>query len=294
MNLLDYNTRVVLLGTALLGATAGLIGTYLVLRKRPLVGDVVGHATLPGIAVAFLVAERFAPGTGKDLLPLSLGAAVAGLIGAGVVAALSGVRKVGPDAAQAVVLGLFFGVGAALFRVVQQVPAGDAAGLGGYLYGKAASLSADEVRVFAVAAAVVFAVAALLHKELTLLCFDPGFAAATGLPVRTLDVVLTLLAVTVTVLGLQAVGLALVVATLTVPAASARFWTDRAGVTAILAAGLGAAAAVGGVLVSASAEDLAAGATIVLAGSALFAVSLVFGPKGGVLAKRRAAAAAGR
>ncbi len=286
----DYNTRIVLLGTALLGATAGLIGTYLVLRKRPLVGDVVGHATLPGIAVAFLVAERFAPGTGKDIVPLSLGAGAAGLLGAAVVAALSGLRKVGPDAAQAVVLGLFFGVGAALFRVVQQVPAGDAAGLGGYLYGKAASLSAGEVRVFAVAAAVVFVAAALLHKELTLLCFDPGFAAATGLPVRTLDVVLTVLAVTVTVLGLQAVGLALVVATLTVPAASARFWTDRAGVTAILAAGLGAAAAVGGVLVSASAENLAAGATIVLSGSALFAVSLVFGPKGGLLANRRAAA----
>ncbi|HEX6987052.1 MAG TPA: metal ABC transporter permease, partial [Planctomycetaceae bacterium] len=123
--LLDDNTRVVLLGTLLLGATAGLVGTFLVLRKRALVGDVVGHATLPGIAIAFLTAEALSPGGGKGTAALLLGATATGLLGAAAIAWLARVRKVGPDAAQAVVLGLFFGVGAALFRAVQQVPAGD-------------------------------------------------------------------------------------------------------------------------------------------------------------------------
>lgn len=288
--LTDYNTRVVLLGTLLLGATAGLVGTFLVLRKRALVGDVVGHATLPGIAVAFLTAEALWPGTGKETATLLLGAASTGLLGAAAVAWLARVRRVGADAAQAVVLGLFFGLGAALFRAVQQVPAGDAAGLNGYLYGKAASLVASDVWLFAVAAAVVLGIVVWLHKELVVVCFDPEFAAATGLPVKTLDLVLTGLAVAVTVLGLQSVGLVLVVATLTIPPAAARFWTDRAGVMSALAAGFGGLAAVAGVIVSALVPKIAAGATIVLAGAVVFVVSLLFGPKGGLVVRRKAVA----
>ena len=178
------------------------------------------------------------------------------------------------------------GVGAALFRAVQQIPAGDAAGLNGYLYGKAASLVASDVWLFAVAAAVVLAVVVALHKELVLVCFDPEFAAATGLPVKSLDLLLTGLAVAVTVLGLQSVGLVLAVATLTIPPAAARFWTDRAGVMTALAATFGAAAAIAGVILSALVPKLAAGATIVLAAGVLFALSLVFGPRGGLLSRR--------
>ncbi|MBA3314551.1 MAG: metal ABC transporter permease [Planctomycetota bacterium] len=289
--LLDYNTRVVLLGTLLLGATAGLVGTFLVLRKRALVGDVIGHATLPGIAIAFLFAEMFSPGTGKNTATVMLGAAATGLLGAAAVSILARVRKVGPDAAQAVVLGLFFGVGASLFRVVQQVPTGNAAGLNGYLYGKAASLVASDVWLFAGAAAVVLLVVLALHKEFVLVCFDAEFATATGRPVKALDLALTALAVAVTVLGLQSVGLVLVVATLTIPPATARFWTDRAGVMTALSAAIGGATAVAGVLVSALAPRIAAGATIVLAAGFCFAVSLVFGPKGGLLSKRTASVA---
>lgn len=283
--LLDYNTRVVLLGTLLLGATAGMVGTFLVLRKRALVGDVVGHATLPGIAIAFLVAEAFVPGRGKNTAVLLVGATLTGLLGAAAIAWLPRVRKVGADTAQAVVLGLFFGVGAALFRAVQQIPSGDAAGLNGYLYGKAASLIVSDVWLFAGAAAVVLIVVLALFKELVLVCFDAEFATATGLPVKRLDLLLTGLAVAVTVLGLQSVGLVLVVATLTIPPAAARFWTDRAGVMTSLAVVFGASASVAGVILSALIPKVAAGATIVLAGGVLFALSLMFGPKGGLLAR---------
>ncbi|MGC1273047.1 MAG: metal ABC transporter permease [Planctomycetaceae bacterium] len=285
--LLDYNTRVVLLGTLLLGATAGLVGTLLVLRKRALIGDVVGHATLPGIAIAFLTAEAFSPGDGKQTATLLIGATATGLLGAATISWLGRIRKVGPDTAQAVVLGLFFGIGAALFRAVQQIPTGDAAGLNGYLYGKAASLVASDVWLFAVAAAVVLVVVLALFKELVLVCFDAEFATATGLPVKRLDLLLTGLAVAVTVLGLQSVGLVLVVATLTIPPAAARFWTDRAGVMTALAAAFGASAAVAGVILSALIPKVAAGATIVLAGGLLFVLSLVFGPKGGLFMRQR-------
>ena len=63
ISLRDYNTRVVLGGTTLLGISGGLVGTFLVLRKRALAADVVSHSALPGIAMAFLLAERLLPGS---------------------------------------------------------------------------------------------------------------------------------------------------------------------------------------------------------------------------------------
>ena len=282
---LDYNTRAVLLGTGLLGAAAGLVGTYLVLRKRALIGDAVGHATLPGIAIAFLTAEAFVPGSGKQTWVLTLGATLTGVGGAAAIASLSRARRVGPDTAQAAVLGLFFGVGAALFQIIQQIPTGNAAGLNGYLYGKAASLVIGDVWFFATAASAILIAIVAFHKEFVLLCFDPEYARATGVPVRRLDLLLTGLAVAITVLGLQSVGLVLVVATLTIPPAAARFWTNRAGVMAILSAALGALAAMVGVMLSANIPKLATGATIVVTMGILFALSLVVGPQGGLLAR---------
>ena len=57
----DYNSRVVVLGTSLLGAAAGLVGSFTLLRKRALLGDALSHATLPGVGLAFLLAPRAPP-----------------------------------------------------------------------------------------------------------------------------------------------------------------------------------------------------------------------------------------
>ena len=65
--LMAYNTRVVLLGTMFLGMCSGVIGTFMLLRKKALVGDVASHAALPGIGIAYLVVESITPGYGKSL-----------------------------------------------------------------------------------------------------------------------------------------------------------------------------------------------------------------------------------
>ena len=59
LTLEDYNTRVVVLGVMALGTAAGLVGTFLLLRKRALTADALSHATLPGIAIAFMVMVAF-------------------------------------------------------------------------------------------------------------------------------------------------------------------------------------------------------------------------------------------
>lgn len=279
----DYNTRVVMLGTLLLGVCAGMVGTFMLLRKRSLVGDVVSHASLPGIAIAFLVLELSSPGSGRSLPGLLAGALAAGLLAVVATTVIRRSTRVKEDAALAIVLSIFFGFGIALFTVVQNLPTGNAAGLHQFIFGKAASIVAADVLLIARAAVVVLILCGLLFKEFALLCFDEEFAAAQGWPVVVLDLLLMVLVVGVTVIGLQSVGLLLVVAMLIIPAAAARFWTHNLPVMTVTSAALGGLSAFAGVLASALFPRIAAGAIIVLAGSTFFVVSLLLGIRRGVL-----------
>lgn len=283
LTLRDYNTRVVLLGTTLLGVSAGVVGSFMLLRKRSLVGDVVSHASLPGVAVAFIVLESVRPGSGRSLEALLLGAALAGAAGVACMLAIRRWTRIKEDAAMAIVLSIFFGVGVALFTVIQDMPTGNVAGLHHFIYGKAASMIYDDVVLIAEAAGVVLLASCLLFKEFSLLCFDEEFGAAQGWPMLGLDLALMGLVVGVTVIGLQSVGLLLAAALLIVPAAAARFWSDNLATMIFASAGLGGASAFLGVVASALFPRFAAGAVIVLVGAAFFAISLLFGVRRGVL-----------
>ncbi len=282
-----YNTRVVLLGTTLLGISAGVVGAFMVLRKRALVGDVIGHSALPGIGLTFLVIEWFSPGTGRSVPWLMGGALVTGLLGALSVLFMERSRRIKPDAALALVLSLFYGAGIVLLSVAQRIPGAGTAGLTSFLSGKVGSLLAADVLTFGVASVVLLALTTLFFKELLLTCFDSEYATAGGWPVKTLDGFLILLVAIVTVLGMQSVGLILVVALLLTPASSARFWTDDVRRVVQLSAAFGGVSAAIGVLTSTASSKLPAGAMIVLAGVALFAFSLVFGTQRGLLNRWR-------
>jgi len=285
LSLQDYNTRVVLLGTFLLGISGGVVGTFMLLRKRSLVGDVVGHSALPGIATAYLVMEIIQPGSGRSLPGLLTGAFVSGLCGALCTLAIKHFTRIKDDAALAIVLSIFFGAGVALFTVVQRMSSGNAAGLHQFVFGKTSSLLADDVKLFAILAVGVIALTMLLFKELTVLAFDHEFAHAQGWPVLLLDSLLMGLIVLVTVIGLQSVGLLLVVALPVIPAASARFWTDSLRTMAFLSAGIGGFSAVIGVILSAVFPKLSTGPLIVLAGSGVFIVSMLCGRQRGVVVR---------
>lgn len=282
LTLQDHNTRVVVLGTALLGAAAGAVGSFVLLRKRALIGDALAHATLPGVALAFIatVALGF---TRASQLTLLLGATVTGLLGVAAMKALSSLTRIKDDAAMAVVLSVFYGAGVALLSVAQRLPGGNAAGLESFIYGKTASMVTADALLIGVAAAVVAGAVLLLFKELTLLSFDPAYAAARGYPVGGLDAVNLALVVAVTVIGLQAVGLILVIALLIIPAAAARFWTDRLHRMVLLSAGIGTLACLTGALASALVPKLPSGAAIVLTAAGLFFVSMMLGTARGLL-----------
>lgn len=280
---LVYNTRVVLMGTLLLGMCGGVVGTFMLLRKKALVGDVASHAALPGIGLAYLAVEAVSPGHGKSLPWLLFGASVSAAFGVIVTNLIQRTRLIKEDAALGIVLGLFFGSGVVLLTVIQEISTGSASGLDGFIFGKTASMTRLDVFSISVASVIVLLICFVFFKEFAVLCFDEEYAATIGWPVKRLDLLLTSLVVGVSVLGMQSVGLLLVVALLVIPPTAARFWSDRLGSMAMIAAAIGGLSAAIGVLLSASFNKLAAGPTIVLTGAFVFALSLLFGSKTGVI-----------
>lgn len=275
----DYNTRVVLLGTVVLGITSGLLGVYLLLRRRALIGDAIAHATLPGVALAFLWTAS--QGQEKSLIVLLTGAAISGALGGATVLALRHMTRIREDAALGIVLSVFFGGGIALSKLVQSD--GNASGLESFIYGKAASMTAEHVQLSVIVGLLVIAVILLLGKELKILCFDTELARSQGWPVLLLDSVLIGMVVAVTIVSLQAIGLILAIALLVIPAASARFWTHSLPAMLAISGTVGAFSCASGTLLSAGFAKLPSGATIVLAACVLFAFSFAFGTQRGVV-----------
>ena len=276
---IDYNTALVLIGTATLGAAAGVVGALGLLRGRALLGDALAHATLPGICIAFLLFGRSFP-------ILLAGALATGLLGVLTVAFLRARTPVREDAAIGIVLSVFFGFGLALSDHIQKnTPDGSQAGVTGFILGRTAGMIGTDVAVIAGCSVAVLIAVAILFKEFKLLCFDPEFAAVDGWPIARLDVGLMLLLAVTTVVGLPAVGVVLMVALLILPAAAARFWVSGLSAMLLLASCFGVATGVLGTILSASASDLPAGPLIVLAGSAIFLFSSLAAPQRGILAR---------
>ena len=282
ITLQDYNTRVVIVGTALLGLAAGLVGTFLLLRKRALLSDTLSHATLPGIALAFIIVSSFG-GEGKNLISLIIGAAVFAVIGTGSVIVIQRYTRLKDDAALGIVLSVFFGLGIALLGIATRMESGNAAGLSSFIYGKTASMIFFDAMLIGVTALFSAIFCLLFFKEFAVVCFDHDYAATQGWPVGKLDFMMMTLVVIVTVVGLQAVGLILVVALLIIPPASARFWTFQLRRMLVLSGAFGAISGLVGAGISALMANLPAGAVIVLTAASIFLFSMVFGTARGLL-----------
>ena len=193
--LFAYNTLVVLAGTMLLGIAAGITGTFLMLRRRSLAGDVIGHAALPGVAVAFLIHAAIAPDAGKSLPLMLLGGGIASACGMLAALWLRNVARLPEDAVMAIVLSTFFGIGVVLLSIVQASPTGAQAGIKDFIFGQAAAIRIRDVALLATITAGTIVICHSLVKEWTLMCFDQGLAGVLGYPVRTLDFLLMALVV---------------------------------------------------------------------------------------------------
>ncbi len=275
----DYTLQVITIGTVVLGAICGILGSFAVLRKQSLLGDAISHAALPGIVLAFLWT-----GT-KNPLVILAGALISGIIGSFWIRGIVKRTHLKSDTALGLILSLFFGFGMLLLTYVQKMPNANQAGLDKYLFGQAATLLKSDVYLLVIVLGLSLLVLFAFWKELKVMLFDTDFTKTLGFNIRFLDILITSFIVVAIVLGLQTVGVVLMSAMLLAPAAAARQWTDKLYIMVILAAIFGGLSGFIGTGISASSHNLSTGPIIVLVASFFVLVSFVFSPTRGILFK---------
>lgn len=276
----DYTIRIVALGSLLLGLISGTLGSFSVLRKQSLIGDMVSHAALPGIGLSFLIIGS------KNTEWLLLGAFLAGWIGTIIINIVHKNSKIKYDSALGMILSVFFGFGLVLLTYIQKLPNSNQAGLETFLFGQASTLIQRDVVIMGIVAVLTIVPVILLWKELKLLSFDPDFCNIIGFSTKKLDFLLTTLIVIAVVVGLQSVGVVLMSAMLIAPAVAGRQWTNKLWIMVVLSSIFGALSGITGTILSSSIPRMPTGPIIVIVVTFIAFFSMLFAPKRGLVWKQ--------
>lgn len=251
-----------MIAAVLVGIVCAVVGTYMVLRGMAFFGDALAHTILPGIALGYLVSG----GAREPLFWWALGTAILASLGIG---AISKSAQIKEDTAIGIIFAGMFALGIALISTVRSY----AVDLSHFLFGDVLSVSVQSLWFILIFGGIVVLVILVFYKEFTTISFDPILAATLRLPVDLLNnLLLVLIAVTVAV-SLQTVGVALMVAMLVTPAATAYLLTNRLPRMMLLAAVFASLSGVIGIYLSYY-LSIASGAAIVLTATAFFIFAL--------------------
>jgi len=248
----------ILISVILVGIVCALVGTFIVLRGMAFFGDALAHSILPGIAIGYILG-------GSDrgvLFWWALGTAIFSSLG---ISAISKSTRIKEDTAIGVIFAGMFALGIALISTVRDY----AVDLTHFLFGNVLDVTNQDLWMIIIFGGSVILVILLLYKELLVLSFDQTLATTLRLPVNFLETLLLILIAVSIVVALQSVGVALMVAMLTTPAATAYLLTRRMHWMMLTAAFIAAFSAVIGFYASFY-FNVASGAAIVLSCTAIF------------------------
>lgn len=252
----------------LVGVLCPVVGSYLIIQRMALLGDVIAHCVLPGLSIAAF--------TGIDIM---IGAFSSGVAGALFITWIRSQSRIKADSAMALTFSTFFALGITLLSTLKNKFDLDSLLFGDIL----ATAPSDILRTLGITV-LILAVVKLTYKELLLYTFDPTGAQAMGLPVNALYVGLMAVTTLTIIASMQAVGVVLVIALLVGPALSAYLLVRELHQMMMLGALLGAVVSTAGVYFSYYTE-LPSGPSIVLVSSSLFILVLLFSPSQGILTR---------
>ncbi|MFC4303867.1 metal ABC transporter permease [Cohnella boryungensis] len=277
----------IMLTGALVAASCGILGCFLILRRMALVGDAISHSVLPGIVIAFLVSGS------RDSFFMLFGAAVIGFVTVFLIQMFQqgGVQS---DASIGVVFTSMFAAGVLLVSLnAQQVDLD----LDCVLYGEIAyvqwntltlggvEIGPKAVWLLGITLFLIVAVIGLFYKQFKLCAFDPALAAAIGIPVALFHYVLMGLVSMATVSSFESVGAILVVGLLIVPPATAYLLTDRLSTMIGLSVAIGILCSIAGYYTAAALDASIAGCMVCVAGI-LFVLAFLFSPSHGLVVRK--------
>ncbi len=268
----DFITRA-LIAAVIVGAVCSLLGTYVVLRGMAFLGDAMAHTILPGVVIAYLA--------GFSLILGALAMGILTALGIGVLTERGALKE---DTAIGVIFAGLFALGVALLSASRNYTID----LAHFLFGNLLGVSQTDLWVIAGLALLVVLIIVLFYKEFLVLSFDPVLATTLRLPTRFLRYLMLLLMAITIVIALQAVGIALILAMLVTPAATASFLTHRLPSMMLVSVAIGATSGVVGMYASYY-LNVASGPAVVLVATAIFVLVFLLTADRGVpeLLKRR-------
>ena len=246
-----------LMAAVVVGVVCASLGAFVVLRGMAFLGDALAHTILPGVVGAYLLGW-----------PLTVGALLMGVFTAVGIGALTSRTTLKEDTAIGVIFAGLFALGVAMLSASNNY----SKDLAHFLFGNLLGVSATDLWVMAGLGGLVLLVLFLLYKELTVMAFDPVLATALRLPTTFLNYLLLILMAMTIVVALQVVGIALMLAMLVTPAATASLITKRLTPLIATAATLGALSGMIGLYASYY-LDIASGPAVVLVSTAAFIIA---------------------
>ncbi|QCK84656.1 metal ABC transporter permease [Phreatobacter aquaticus] len=262
--------RRALVGAIVLSLGGAPIGVFLMLRRMSLMGDAMAHAILPGAAVGYLM-------FGLALLPLTVGGILAGFIvalGSGLIARFTALKE---DAS----LAAFYLISLALGVIIVSMR-GSNVDLFRVLFGTVLALDDPTLILLGAITTVTLAALALFWRPLVLDCVDPGFlrsVSRSGAPAHFVFLGLVVLNL---VAGFHALGTLLAVGLMMLPAIAAKFWARDLTSLVGCAVLIGMVSGYTGLVLSYNMAT-PSGPSIVLMAGVIYVLSLVFGPRGGLV-----------
>ncbi len=264
-----------LLASIIVGVVCAVVGVYVVLRGMAFFGDALAHAVLPGVALGYLLGG----GSRNTLFWWALGAAVLVALAVGRISKHAEIRE---DTAIGILFASMFALGIALISTVRSY----SVDLSHFLFGNVLGVSVHDLVITSVFGAVILVTILLFYKEFLVLSFDPVLAATLRLPSGLLNNILfILMAITVSV-AMQTVGVALMVAMLVTPAATASLLTRRLWQGMLVSGAIGAFSSVVGLYLSFY-FNIVSGSAIVLTATLIFLFVFLFQPRRGLVWKKK-------
>lgn len=275
--LFQYSFIVVALGTVLLAMSTGIVGTVSILKGQSLIGDVVGHASFPGIVLAFILIAQ------KNSLYLMSGAILAGVFAFLLIQFVVNNSKLEADTTMAVVLSSMFGFGMVLKSYIQgnkNFANASQAGLANYIFGQAAYMLREDVIIIFTVSIISLLFFIIFFKEIKIHVFDPAYAETIGIKRSYVSVLIMVITMILIAAGLKAVGAILISSMLITPGVIGMQWSRDYKKVLVIAGASGAVSAFIGTVISTLIKGMSTGPSIILIMSFIALFSVVFGTRG--------------
>jgi len=249
-----------IVAAGLVGATCGLAGVYIVLRKMSYIGHGLSHAVFGGAVVTYVMNWNF-----------YVGAGLWGFFAALLINAVSKKKKIGADAAIGIVTTASFAIGVALISKVRRFTRNfDAA-----LFGNILGVTVQDLWIILAVTVLTALVVTIFYKQFLFTTFDSDVAKIYGVRTDWVDWVFSLVLACVVIASMQVMGVTLIAAAIVVPSITARLLTDSFHKMVIASVIIGLLSGIFGMYLSFY-LNVSSGATIVLFGSLIFCISFFY------------------